>query len=250
MTVRALIVDDEPLARERLRSLLAERGDVTVMGECADGASAVAAVRAMRPDLLFLDIQMPAMDGFEVVAALGDFLPVVVFVTAFDRYAVQAFDTSAIDYLLKPVNAERFARAVDRAVAAIEHPRPDATRVLHDAVEMVEKQRTGRTRFVVRRGTKLFFIRTGDVDWIDGASNYVRLHVAGKVHLVRDTLKAVEADLPAAEWLRIHRSVIIRLVRIASVEAASHGEYLVTMQDGARLTASRTYSSKLRALLR
>jgi two-component system LytT family response regulator len=250
--IRALIVDDEPLPRERIRTLLAEHQDVELTGECRDGREAVEAILTQRPDLVFLDIQMPELDGFEVIESVSrEYLPAVVFVTAFDEHAIRAFEVSAVDYLLKPINAARFTQAVRRAVERI--GAPDAQDRQRDLINFVEQLRTGRQhaeRFVVRSGSKLSFVRAADVDWIDVADNYVRLHVSGQEQLVRDTLKSVEARLDPEQFIRVHRSIIINLDRIASVEPFFHGEYVVTMKDGARLTTSRSYSERLRTLLR
>jgi two-component system LytT family response regulator len=250
--IRALIVDDEPLPRERIRALLAERREIEVIGECRDGHEAVTTILTEHPDLVLLDIQMPELDGFEVIQAIShEFLPAIVFVTAFDEHAIRAFEVNAIDYLLKPINAARFEKAVLRAVDRLTKPsarEPD--RQLLAFVERLRAERQYTTRFVVRSGSKLSFVRAAEVDWIDVADNYVRLHVAGREHLVRDTLKSVEAQLDPEIFVRVHRSVIINLDRIALVEPHFHGEYVVTMKDGAKLTTSRSYSARLRALLR
>lgn len=254
--IRALIVDDEPLPRERIRTLLAEHGNVEVIGECREGQEAVSAILLERPDLVFLDIQMPELDGFEVISAVagaivGGRLPAVVFVTAFDEYAIRAFEVNAIDYLLKPINAARFETAVQRAIDRLGQAGPgEPDRQLLDLVERWRGERRRPLRFVVRSGSKLFFVRAADVDWIDAADNYVRLHVGGREHLVRDTLKSVEAQIDPETFVRVHRSIIINLDRVESVEPYSHGEYVVTMKDGARLTTSRSYSERLRVMLR
>ncbi len=230
MTLRAAIVDDEPLARERIRELLGAHADVEIVAECADGMAAVAEIVARTPDVVFLDIQMPELDGFGVVEALAATrLPEIVFVTAFDEYAVRAFEAQALDYLLKPVTAERFEAALARARARLSRY---------------------TNRFVVRDGAKLVFVRAAEVDWIDAAGNYARLHAGGRPHLLRETLKSLEARLDPDEFVRVHRSAIVRLERIASLEPWFHGEYVVILADGTRLTASRSYSARLRALLR
>jgi two-component system LytT family response regulator len=254
--IRALIVDDEPLPRERIRTLLAEHSNIEVIGECQDGQEAANTILAERPDLVFLDIQMPELDGFEVIKAIStEYLPAIVFVTAFDEHAIRAFEVNAIDYLLKPINAARFEKAVLRAIdrlsqfnEAAKAREPD--RQLLNFVERLRAEQQYTTRFVVRAGSKLSFVRASDVDWIDVADNYVRLHVSGREHLVRDTLKSVESQLDPGIFVRVHRSIIINLDRIESVEPHFHGEYVVTMKDGAKLTTSRSYSERLRLLLR
>ncbi len=231
--IRTLIVDDEPLPRERIRTLLRDHRNIEVIGECGDGREAVKTILSERPDLIFLDVQMPELDGFEVIESIGnDFLPAVIFVTAFDKYAIRAFDVSAMDYLLKPISPERFNRALER---------------------FAERRRPGSpypTRFIARTGSKLLFIRVSDVDWIDGADNYVRLHVGGREHFVRDTLKSIERQLDPTIFVRVHRSTIVNLERLDTMKTHDHGEYVLTMKDGAKLTTSRTYSDRFRALLR
>jgi two-component system LytT family response regulator len=249
--IRALIVDDEPLPRERVRTLLAEHSDIEVIGECRDGQEALASILSKRPDLIFLDIQMPELDGFDLIKAIDpEDLPAVIFITAFDEYAIQAFEVEAIDYLLKPINAARFYKAVRRALDRLAQPvalEPD--RKLLDLIERLRAERQYTSRFVVRSGAKLSFVRAADVEWIDVADNYLRLHVAGRGYLVRDTLKSVEGQLNPEIFIRVHRSIIINLDRVESVEPYSHGEYLVTMKDGARFTTSRSYSERLRKVL-
>ncbi|MEP7338065.1 MAG: LytTR family DNA-binding domain-containing protein [Acidobacteriota bacterium] len=252
--IRALIVDDEPLPRERIRTLLAEHSNIEVIGECEDGQEAANRILAEQPELVFLDIQMPELDGFEVIKAIShEYLPAIVFVTAYDEHAIRAFEVNAIDYLLKPINAARFEKAVLRAIdrlinAGASAREPD--RQLLNFVGRLRAEQQYTTRFVVRAGSKLSFVRASDVDWIDVADNYVRLHVAGREHLVRDTLKSVESQLDPEIFVRVHRSIIINLDRIESVEPHFHGEYLVTMKDGSKLTTSRSYSERLRLLLR
>ena len=249
--IRALIVDDEPLPRERIRTLLARRRDVKVIGDCRDGQAAVNTILAERPDLVFLDIQMPELDGFEVIKAIShEYLPAIVFVTAFDEHAIRAFDVNAIDYLLKPINAERFEKALLRAIDRLAQSNArEPDRQLVDFVERLRAEHQYTARFVVRSGAKFSFVQASDVDWIDVADNYVRLHVSGREHFVRDTLKSVESRLNPELFIRVHRSIIINVDRVESVEPYSHGEYVVTMKNGARLITSRSYSERLRTLL-
>ncbi len=250
--IRALIVDDEPLPRERIRALLEPHGEIEVVGECEDGEEAVTAIEAESPDLVFLDIQMPELDGFEVVSALrSEQLPAIIFVTAYDEYAIKAIEVDAIDYLLKPVSPERFEQALERATSRLAtDATPESNSKLFDFLDRVRAERGFVKRFVVRKGSKLSFVRIADVDWIDVTSNYIRLHVAGTRHLVRQTLKSVEGQLDPDVFIRVHRSIIINVDRVESVEPHLHGEYEVAMQDGTRFTTSRSYSSRLRALLR
>jgi two-component system LytT family response regulator len=251
VSVRVLIVDDEPLPRERVRTLLLEHADMEVVGECADGRTAVEAILALRPQLVFLDIQMPELDGFGVIEALaGEELPAIIFVTAYDEYAIRAFEVDAVDYLLKPLQPARFEKALARALAGLTEAHDNTTRRLREFVERAERARGYCARFVIRSAQKLYFVRTDDVDWIDSAANYVQLHAAGRTHLVRDTIAAVEARLDPERFVRVHRSLIINIDSVSSIEPTSHGEYAVAMKDGARLTTSRTHSERLRKLLR
>lgn len=248
--LRAMIVDDEPLARERIRTLLAEHGEWAVAAECGDGLDAVAAIERDRPDLVFLDIQMPELDGFEVLDALGSAAPAIIFVTAFDEFALRAFEVSAVDYLLKPIDPGRFEQALGRARSRLGATAPDSSLQLEQLMHLWRARQHLATRFVVRDGGTISFVRVQDVDWIDAAGNYVRLHAAGREHLVRDTMKAVEARLDPATFVRVHRSAIVNIDRVSALEPYFHGEYVVIMRDGARLTSSRSHSERLRALLK
>jgi two-component system LytT family response regulator len=243
-------VDDEPLARERIRTLLADSPDWAVAAECRDGLEAVAAIERERPDLVFLDIQMPELDGFEVLDALGPTVPAIIFVTAFDEFALRAFEVSAVDYLLKPIDPTRFQQALDRVRTRMSAKVQDASVQLEQLVQLWRTRQHLATRFVVRDGGTISFVKVEDVDWIDAAGNYVRLHVAGRAYLVRDTMKAVEARLDPATFVRVHRSAIVNIDRVSALEPYFHGEYVVIMRDGARLTSSRSHSERLRALLK
>jgi two-component system LytT family response regulator len=249
--IRALIIDDEPLPRERIRTLLSEHQTIELIGECEDGKEAVEAIIEQSPDLIFLDIQMPELDGFGVLASLpAEHLPATIFVTAYDEYAIRAFEVNALDYLLKPINPARFEKAVSRATERLSQKSHEQDRKLMDFVEQMRIERGYTRRFVVRAGAKLSFVQTGDIDWIDTADNYVRLHVSGQEYLVRETLKSVEGQLDPAVFIRVHRSAIINIDRIEAVEPYFHGDYIITMKDGTRLNTSRSYSERLRSLLR
>jgi two-component system LytT family response regulator len=246
MTIRALIVDDEPLSRERIRMLLAGHPAVRIVGECADGGEAVTAIRAQAPDLVFLDIQMPELDGFDVLQQLeGARMPAVIFVTAYDAYAIRAFEVNAVDYLLKPVDPARFAAALERVTRA----RPDEVveRVL-SVVESMKRPRY-RTRFVVRDSNGAFFLPADSITWLEAADNYVRLHTDGGSYLLRETLKGIEASLDPERFVRVHRSAMVNLEKIARVEPWSRGEYAIVLGNGTRLTSSRAYGGAFRALL-
>jgi two-component system, LytTR family, response regulator len=249
--IRVVIADDEPLARERIRTLLAPHRDLELIAECGDGEATVRVLAAERPDLLFLDVQMPELDGFGVVQAFPpDQLPRVVFVTAYDEHAVRAFEVNAVDYLLKPVEPKRFEAALARVRERLAQPRSDRDPALEAVLTELRRARGHATRLVVRDGSRVSFVRTEEIDWIDAAGNYARLHVGGATHLLREPLKVLEARLDPERFLRVHRSAIVNLERLTSVEPYFHGEYVLTLRDGTRLTSSRTHSARLRTLLR
>ena len=248
--LRVLLVDDEPLARERLRTLLADEPAIELVGECADGRSAIDAIRGLRPDLVFLDVQMPEHSGFDVLAALAPAeTPAVVFVTAFDRYALEAFDVHALDYLMKPFDRERFIRALDRARTHLLRGDRAAERKLAALLEELRGERRYTTRLVVRERGRVFFLRTESIDWIEAAGNYARLHVGREDHLLRETMKTLEARLDPAVFVRIHRSAIVNLERVREMVPSFHGEFTVVLDGGTRLASSRGYGEALRKLV-
>jgi len=252
VTLRTLVVDDERLPRERIVTLVRSHADLELVGEAEHGAAALDAIVELRPDLVFLDIQMPELDGFQVIGALDDdALPAIVFVTAFDDYAIRAFEVDAIDYLPKPVTAERFAAAVGRVLSRVEgHDATLGNSIRALASRAAESRPSPTTRFVARRGAKHYFVRVADVDWIEAVGNYIRLQTGDKSHLIRETMKGVESKLDPAEFVRVHRSVIVAIDRIQSIEAREQGEYLVTMRSGVRFASSRGYSERVRGLIR
>ena len=248
--IRVVIVDDEPLPRERIRSMVAEHPELRVIAECGDGREAVGVINAEKPDLVFLDIQMPELDGFEVLEAIeADEMPVVIFVTAFDEYAVRAFEVSAVDYLLKPLDRARFELALGRAMESMARSETGG-QALSDFLARWRAERGYPARFVVQLGGKLAFVRAEEIDWVDAAGNYIRLHAAGREHLIRATMKGLESRLDPERFVRVHRSAIVNIDRVASLEPYFHGEYVVTMRDGSKLTSSRSHSGRLRALLK
>jgi two-component system LytT family response regulator len=254
MPLKLLIVDDEPLAREGLRMLLAGDPDVEAVGEAKDGREAVAALRETRPDLVFLDVQMPEMDGFAVLHAVirevgPEHMPAVVFVTAHDRYAIQAFEVNALDYLLKPVTRERFAQALARAKARLQaQPAGEASRQILSLLETLAAPQRPLRRLAVRAAGKTSFVDLEDVDWIEAAENYVKLHAGKASHLVLVAMSTLERSLDPEAFLRIHRSIIVNVGRIEELEPAAHGEYVVTLPHGVRVRSGRTYHEKLKAL--
>jgi two-component system LytT family response regulator len=247
LKIRTLIVDDEPLGRERIRTLLSEHADVEVVGECPDGREAVAAIERLKPDLLFLDVQMPEMDGFAVLDAIaGRHLPAIIFVTAYDRYAVQAFEVHALDYLLKSFDRERFRSAVARAKEEIRRAREGALNErLAGLLEDLESRKQRATRVVIKSAGRIFFLPVEEIDWVEAADNYVRIHAGVEAHLVRETLQSLEGRLDPAKFLRIHRSTIVNLDRIRELHPLFHGDYAVRLRDGTELTLSRNYREKL-----
>jgi two-component system LytT family response regulator len=247
--VRTLIVDDEALARLRVRTLLAAHGDVQVVGEAEDGAAAIELIAAVRPDLVMLDVQMPGVDGFGVVSALGvEEMPAVVFVTAFDEFAVHAFEANAVDYLMKPVGAERLAVALDRVRARLARaPDADPDPALLNLLRDVRPGRAWRDRFAVRTGEVFAVVRADEVAWMEAADNYVRLHTRRGPFLVRARMADMEEEVDPRLFLRVHRSTILAVDRVQRIEPWGAGEYLFVLDDGTRLTSTRPYRDRIRA---
>jgi two-component system, LytTR family, response regulator len=249
--IRTLIVDDEPLARERVRALLAEETDVEVVGECRDGQEAVEAIRREAPDLVFLDVQIPELDGFGVIERIGvDKIPVIVFVTAYDQYALQAFEVHAVDYLLKPFDQDRFQKALARARQSVQLRRGgDVNERLVALLEDLKTPQGHLERLVVKSSGRLFFLRAEEIDWIESSGNYVSLHVGPESHLLRETMNGIETKLDPARFIRIHRTAIVNIDRIRELQPLFHGEYDVVLRTGTTLTLSRGYRDRLQGLL-
>jgi two-component system LytT family response regulator len=249
--IRTLIVDDEPIARARVLSLLREEPDVDVVGECGSGTQAVSAIKATSPDLVFLDVQMPEMDGFEVARALGpERMPALVFVTAFDQYALQAFECHALDYLLKPFSAQRFKSALSHARQQL--AQRQATTIGRQLLEFLPDMRPRkpvRDRLVVRSSGRVYFVRIADIDWCEAAGNYVSLHVGQESHLTRETMSRLESQLDSRQFVRIHRSTIVNVDRVQELRSSFNGEHVLLLRDGTRLTLSRGYRDALQARL-
>ena len=259
MVLRAIVVDDEPLGRRGIVSRLEKSDGVKVVAECANGRQAVEAVRRHRPDLLFLDVQMPGMDGFDVVAAIpGEERPHVVFVTAHDRHAVKAFRVHALDYLLKPIDDERFAETLSRAIGEIERARESdvARRIAAVVGEMkgetpspgpapraaaAAAAAASASSWPVRSKGRVTLVRLADLDWVEAEGDYLRLHAGARAWLVRETMAAAEKRLPARKFLRIHRSTIVNVDRIRELSSFDNGDWGVRLQDGTQLRLSRTY---------
>ncbi len=246
---RTLIVDDESLARDRMRQLLQKETEVEIVGECSDGRAAVITIQKKSPDLVFLDVQMPELDGFGVVEAIGaGTRPVIVFVTAHDKFALRAFEIHAVDYLLKPFDRERFQKALQRAVEQVKQ-RDNSTLVARQAA-LIASLRSPQTedRLAVKSGGHVVWVKLDEVDWIGSADNYAELHVGAKSHLLRETMAALEARLDPKKFVRISRSVIVNAPRIQELKRLFYGGCELILQDGTRLTLSRRYRDKMKQL--
>lgn len=233
MIIRTIIVDDEDLARRGIKSLLTKHSDVEVISECSNGREAIEAIRREMPDLVFLDVEMPGKSGFEVMAeGVVDRKPYVIFVTAYDRYAIRAFDVDALDYVLKPLDEQRFEDAVERARRALLKSQP----------------RTPLDRITVKSSGKLLVIKLKEIDWIEAVEDYVSLHVGTKSYLVRDTIAAIEERIGPAGFVRIHRSTLLNLDRVRELHPLTKGEYAVILQDGTQLKLSRNFRGAMEKL--
>jgi two-component system, LytTR family, response regulator len=248
MKARTLVVDDEPLARERLLKLLRAESEVEVVGDAGDGREAVKLIQKLKPDLVFLDVQMPELDGFGVLAALPpDTRPAVVFVTAYDKFALKAFDVHAVDYLLKPFDKERFQTALNRALNHLGQKQPGQIREQLSALLSELRPVSQADRIAVKTEGRVVFVKTADIDWVEAADNYVSLHVGKDSHMLRETMTTIESRLPS-QFMRISRSTIVNADRIKELQPLFHGEYAVILRDGTKLTLSRSHRDKLQQL--
>lgn len=258
--IRTLIVDDEPLARQNIRLLLAGDAEVEIVGEAGDGAAALRAIRKLAPDLVFLDVQMPEMSGFDVLEQLGaSELPAVVFVTAFDHYALRAFEVHALDYLLKPFDDARFEKALRQAKTQI--GQREISQLSQRLLALLEERgaetrapsRKGAqaymTRLLVKTSGRVFFLKADEIDWVEAADYYVKLHVGRKSHLLRETMAELESKLDPEKFVRIHRSSIVNLDRVREMHPLFGGEYAVVLHDGTELKLSRARREQLERLL-
>ncbi len=248
--IRALVVDDELISRELLCRLLRNETDIDLVGTACNGPEGVEAIHRLEPDLVFLDVQMPDLDGFGVVDQIqGTHMPVVIFVTGNQEFALKAFEVHALDYLIKPCSRDRFRDALQRAREQIQR---DDTRELHDKLStllnQVQPSPKPPERMPVKSDGRILFLRVADIDWVEAADNYVDLHVGDRTHTLRETLSAMEAKLPVDRFLRINRSAMVNIERIRELEPTFHGEYTVVLRDGTRLTLTRGYREALHQL--
>jgi two-component system LytT family response regulator len=245
-------VDDEALARERIRALLRCEGDIAVTAECETGAEAIAAIRDRGPSIVFLDVQMPKIGGFDILSAIPSQHrpPAVIFVTAYEEHAVRAFEVNAIDYLLKPYTKDRFRAALQRARKCLTIPASVNRQCLEQLLQWTAKHSAGEERIAVKSESGVEFVRASDIDWLQADGNYAWLHVGRRPLRTRELLSRLEADLTDAGFVRIHRSVVVNAARIVKIETSSHGEYEVLLSDGTRLRSSRTYGEAVRRMLK
>lgn len=250
--IRTVIVDDEPIARRGLRTQLAAEKDFEIVAECRSGREAVAVIQQTAPDLVFLDVQMPELDGFEVIEAISaERMPAVIFVTAYDKYALRAFDVHAIDYLLKPFDVERFSRALQRARQQVERRSiQDLSQRLKGLLDDLQTAPTRKyaERLVIKTSGRIFFLSTAEIDWIEAADNYVRIHSGRDEHLLRETMSSLEKRLDPDQFMRIHRSRIVNIRRVKELQPLFRGEYEVRLEDGTRLESGRGYRANLQQL--
>ncbi len=248
-TLRVLIVDDEPLARDLLRTMLSKVGGLDIIGESGDGADAITKIEALKPDLVFLDIQMPEGSGFDVVRALDpEMLPAIVFVTAFDQYALKAFEVHALDYLLKPYDLERLSAAVTRAQRVLSRPRSDRdaeNQRVRDLLASMRMEAVQSQRLVIREGERTILQRVDGIDWIEADAKYARVHTTDRTYTVRETMRNIEARLDPARFLRVSRSAIVNLDRVKEIQPWFNGEYVLIMHNGAKITTTRSFRGAL-----
>ena len=249
--IRALIIDDEPLARRRIRRMLARDPEVEILGDCANGREAIAAITSRSPDLLFLDVQMPEIDGFDVLESIAPSqIPLVIFVTAYDQYALRAFEVSAVDYLVKPFDRARFEKALERAKTLLATERGgDLNRQTLALLAELRARSNHIERLVIKAGGRAFFLKTEEIDWIEAEGKYVRLHVGKESYLLREAISSMEAQLDPKRFPRIHRSTIVNIDRVRELQQWFHNEYRVILKDGTELMLSRSCRKRLGELM-
>ncbi len=249
--IRAIIVDDEPLARKGIRSFLKPEPDVEIVGEAADGVEAVKYIQSLSPNVVFLDVQMPGLDGFGVIEKIGvDKMPIVIFVTAYDLHALKAFQVHAIDYLLKPINPESFHHALQRTRILLKSDRSvEINKKLLSLLQSINVHREYQQRFIIKSTGRITVLSVNDLDWIQADGDYVRLYAKGKYHLMRERISNLEQQLDPSHFIRIHRSIIARIDRVKELKPLINGDHLVILMDGTQLSMSRTYRDKVLASL-
>ena len=248
--IRTLIIDDVQLARERLKRCLAGEPEVQIVGECDNGTNAVASIRELSPDLIFLDVQMPALDGFGVLEALkGERVPAVVFVTAYNEYAIQAFDVNALDYLLKPVDCARLSKAVTRAKSQLAQPADDLDGRFRAMLEDIKAGSKFLKRLTIKLTGHTILLPTDEIDWIEGYGNYLKVHAGRESHLIRGTMQSLEAKLDPETFVRVHRSAIVNIEKIKEIYPRSNGDQDLVLQNGEQLMLSRKYRDRFLAAL-
>ena len=247
MNIRAIIVDDERHARQKIRSLLEHESDVSVVGECRNGPEAVTAIKEHKPDLVFLDVEMPGCDGFEVLRETGPAARHIVFVTAYDQYAIRAFEVQALDYLLKPFDRDRLSSTLDRVRERIRNG-DDLQERLRTFLDSA-RPRSVRDRIMIKSSGRMTFLRAADVEWIEAADNYVRIHAGKESHLIRETMANLEQDLDRRRFVRVHRSAIVNVDAITEIRSLFHGDYLILLRTGAEIPLGRTFREKLEQAL-
>ena len=250
--IRILLVDDEDLARQRLRALLGKRSDFEIIGECATGTEAVSSIRSLRPDVVLLDVQMPELDGFDVISEIGPSnMPTVIFTTAYDDYAIDAFEVGAMDYLLKPVDAERFNRTLDRASRRFRESGGEAgASQISALLRKLSAISPSGGRFAVKVHGKILFLDPAEIYWIQARDDVARVHLADSAYDVREPLSHLEARLPASSFLRIHRSVIVNTSHIRAAEPFDQGDQMLILRNGKRITTGRSYRKVVQDFLR
>lgn len=249
--IRVCIIDDEPIACRRIQRLLKDDSEIEIVQICNDGEEAVDAIQQFHPDLIFLDVQMPGMDGFEVLKSLkSESIPHVIFVTAYDRYAIQAFEVHALDYLLKPFDRKRFEQAVHRSKAQIHQSQQKSNNSeLVALLKEMKNQPHHLERLVVKNQGRVFFLKTDEIDWIEAQGKHVSIHAGKEIHIVREAMNNLEAELDPKKFARIHKSTIVNIDRIKQLQPLVHGDFRVILRDSTVLTISRRYRQKIDELL-
>lgn len=250
--IRAIIIDDEPLAREKVQLFAASESDIEIVDTCSNGHEAFTSIKTYKPDLLFLDIQMPELNGFELLQQLEtNPLPGIIFITAYDEFALRAFEFHALDYLLKPYDRERFQKSVAHARIALRsiEETETTTQQIRLLLNSIQQSSQKLERLIVKTNGRIIFLRIEEIDWMEAAGNYVKLHVGNETHLIRETMNGLEQQLNPLKFIRIHRSTIINIEKIKELEPYFNGEYKVILNNNAQLILSRNYRENFTTVL-